>query len=174
MYVSGFGKFLNIPYETNRKSKKAFGYLAYIGRGTKELFTGIKTYNFSYEVNGENHDGNYSLILITNSTRIAGLNSMFTDIKLDDGNFEVLVCDLKKKKQFAKSLLYLASNNVSKAPGLYCYRTSKFVINNHKSKKIVWDVDGEKVSTDDETIEIKSVKTKIRIPQANIPTLFIN
>ena len=28
IYVAGFGKFMNIPYETKRKNKKRFGYIA--------------------------------------------------------------------------------------------------------------------------------------------------
>ena len=30
VYVAGFGKFMNIPYETSRSSKKKIGYLAYL------------------------------------------------------------------------------------------------------------------------------------------------
>ena len=173
-YVSGFGRFLNIPYETSRKNKKIFGYLAYIGRATKELFARIKTYNLSYEVNGEVHEGNYSLVLVTNSTRIAALNSIFNDIKLDDGYFEVLLCDLKKRNQFAKSLIYLASNDIKDVPGLYYYKTNKITINNIKKDKIEWDIDGERVTVCGEKIVIELAKTMIRIPSKNISNLFVN
>ena len=38
IYVAGFGKFINVPYETERKLKKSLGHLAYLINGVKEFF----------------------------------------------------------------------------------------------------------------------------------------
>ena len=108
----------------------------------------------------------------TNSTRIAGLQNIFTNIKLDDGLFEVLFCDIKRKKQLAKTLMYLATNDISNVPGLYYYRTDKLVIKNKNFKRIVWDVDGEKRITEEDRIEIKLSKVKLMVPSVNINKLF--
>lgn len=173
VYVAGFGKFLNIPYETSRKQKKQFGYFAYLDRGIREFFSRSKLYDLSYEVDGVTYDGEYSVMLATNSTRIAGFQNIFNDIKLDDGLFEVLFCDLKKKKELIKSLFYLTTNDISKVPGFYYHKTAEIKIFNKKCKKIVWDVDGEKKELRNEIITIKLSKTKIQIPKSNIDKLFV-
>ncbi len=172
VYVSGFGKFLNIPYETSRKQKKTFGYLAYLSTGFREFFNRSTFYDLTYEVNGKEYNGTYSMMFATNSTRIAGIQNIFTNIKLDDGLFEVLICDIKKKKELVKALMYLATNDISNVPGLYYYKTDKLVIKNQNSKKIVWDVDGEKKITEEERIEIKLSKVNLMIPSININKLF--
>ena len=174
VYVAGFGKFLNIPYETSRKDKKQFGYFAYLNRGVKEFFTRTKYYNLSYEVDGKTYSGEYSVMLATNSTRIAGFQNIFNDIKLDDGLFEILFCDIKKKKELIKSLLYLPTNDISNIPGFYYHKTDKIIIHNDKGTKIVWDVDGEKKEMTDEIIEIKLSKSKLKIPKSNIDNLFVD
>lgn len=172
VYVAGFGKFLNIPYETSRKQKKVLGYLAYINKGFIEFFNRAKLYDLTYEVNGKEYSGTYSMMFTTNSTRIAGLQNIFTNIKLDDGLFEVLFCDIKRKKHLVKTLMYLATNDISNVPGLYYYRTDKLIIKNKDGKKIVWDVDGEKRVIEDERIEIKFSKVNLMVPTVNIDKLF--
>ena len=42
VYTAGFGKFMNIPYETPRQLKKRLGHLAYIEEGIKDFFRKIK------------------------------------------------------------------------------------------------------------------------------------
>jgi YegS/Rv2252/BmrU family lipid kinase len=172
VYVAGFGKFLNVPYETSRKSKKAYGYLAYINTGFKEFFNRPKFYNLSYEVDGKTYSGTYSMMITTNATRIAGFQNVFNDIKIDDGLFEVLFCDIKNKKDLVKSLLYLPTTDISNIPGFYYHKTSKIIIHNKKNKKIIWDVDGEKKEIKTDKIEIRVEKIKIMVPAANLDNLF--
>ena len=45
IYVAGFGKFINVPYETERKLKKSLGHLAYLINGFKEFFQITKLYD---------------------------------------------------------------------------------------------------------------------------------
>jgi len=172
IYVAGFGKFLNIPYETSRKSKIALGYLAYIKKGFEELFGRVKLYDISYEVNGETHSGSYSVMLATNSTRIAGFKNIFLDTKLDDGKFEVLFCTIKKKKNILRSFLYLKTTDISNVEGYSYHKTDKLIIHNKKGIKIIWDVDGEKKEIDTEDIVIKTTKTRLLLPSKNIQELF--
>ena len=84
----------------------------------------------------------------------------------------MLLCDIKKKKEVVKALMYLATNDISNVPGLYYYKTDKIVIKNPNSKKIIWDVDGEKKITEEERIEIKLSKVDLMIPSVNINKLF--
>ena len=50
IYVAGFGKFINVPYETERKLKKSLGHLAYLINGIKEFFQITKLYDIEYEI----------------------------------------------------------------------------------------------------------------------------
>ena len=171
-YVAGFGKFMNIPYETTRESKKTLGYLAYIKKGLQEVIQRVKLYELSYETNGEVHSGNYSVMLATNSTRVAGFKSIYNNIKLNDGKFEVLFCTIKKKKSFLKSLILLKTTDISNLDGLSYHRTNKLVIHNPRGKTIVWDVDGEKKEIKAKDITIATTKSLFLIPKTNIDELF--
>ena len=66
VYVTGFGKFINVPYQTSRKLKKKLGHIAYLINGAKEFFQQTKLYELEYTINNETYHGLYSLILILN------------------------------------------------------------------------------------------------------------
>ena len=58
IYVAGFGKFMNIAYETSRKMKKKIGKLAYFILGAKDFFRKkTPSYEITYEINGEKNHG---------------------------------------------------------------------------------------------------------------------
>ena len=173
VYVAGFGKFMNVPYETSRKSKKILGYLAYIKTGVIEFFNRIKFYKLTYEVDGVKYTGKYSMMFATNTTKVAGFNNIFTDIKLNDGKFEVLFCDITKKENLIKSMMLLATRDISNIPGFHYHKTDKVKIYNKKMKKIIWDVDGEKKVIRTKEIEIKMSKVRLMIPNVNIDKLFV-
>ena len=84
IYVAGFGKFINVPYETERKLKKSLGHLAYLINGFKEFFQITKLYDIEYEIDGVKERGLFSLILISNANHIAGFNNIYKNVKLDD------------------------------------------------------------------------------------------
>lgn len=174
VYVAGFGKFMTIPYETSRISKKNLGRLAYLKEGIKEFFGYTKLHELKYRVNGEEYKGLFSFILISNANHIAGINNFYDNVYLDDGNFEVLFCNLTKRKDIIKSLLYLATSDITKVPGFYFYKTNKLEI--EFSKEIdKWCVDGEELEKKTSTYKVEIIKDfKIMLPKKNIDKLFIN
>ena len=103
VYVAGFGKFMNVPYETSRELKKKIGYFAYVVEAIKEFKNITRLYELSYEIDGEVYNGLYSFMIISNANRIAGINNFYNDVKLDDGKFEVLFCNLNRKKDILKT-----------------------------------------------------------------------
>lgn len=103
VYSAGFGKFMNIPYETPRELKKRIGHLAYIREGARDFFRKVKLYDITYEVDNEKYRGLFSFALITNANRVAGINNFYKDIKLDDNKFEVLLCNITKLKDIVKT-----------------------------------------------------------------------
>ena len=172
VYVAGFGKFMNIPYETSRDLKKKFGYLAYLINGFKEFRNTTKLYDLSFEIDKETYHGLYSFMIISNANRIAGINNFYNDVKLDDGKFEVLFCNLTKKKDVLKTLYYLSMNDITKVPGFYFYKTNNLTIR-FKKKVSSWCVDGEKLEEDVKEYKITVEKNiKIMMPKKNIKQLF--
>ena len=172
VYVAGFGKFMNIPYETSRDLKKKFGYLAYLINGFKEFRNTTKLYDLSFEIDKETYHGLYSFMIISNANRIAGINNFYNDVKLDDGKFEVLFCNLTKKKDVIKTLYYLSMNDITKVPGFYFYKTNNLTIR-FKKKVSSWCVDGEKLEEDVKEYKITVEKNiKIMMPKKNIKQLF--
>lgn len=173
VYVAGFGKFLNVPYETSRKSKKKLGYLAYMINAVKEFFCFTRLHDITYIIDGEEYKGCYSFMLIANATRIAGMNNLFYDVKLDDDKFEVLFCNIEKKKDIIKTLGYLRKRDLAHVPGFYFHRASELKIVVNDEKKLSWCIDGEKLDVDSSEVCFKIDKNvKIMIPRTNIEKLF--
>lgn len=144
IYSAGFGKFMNVPYETSRNLKKKLGKTAYILKAIRD-FLSRKTplYEISYEVNGETYHGLYSFALISSANRIAGIPHFYRDVKLNDNAFEVAFCNLQTKRDIVKSLIYLRLNDITKVPGFYFHKTNHIRIEFHDKLKTSWCLDGE-------------------------------
>lgn len=174
IYVAGFGKFIDVPYETPRKLKKRLGHLAYLLNGAKEFFNKTKTYELEYKVNNETYKGMYSLILISNANRIAGFNNIYKNVKLDDNQFEIMFCNITKKRTLVKSLLIMMKEGITNVPGIYYHRASSIEIKFDKKPTVNWTIDGEKLEPKDQKIKITiDKKTKMLLPKKNLKDLFI-
>ncbi len=174
IYVAGFGKYTNISYETPRKLKKKIGHLAYIKEGIKTFFQKTKLYDVTYEIDGEKYRGLFSFMIISNANHIAGVKNIYKDVLLDDNQFEVVFCTIRKRKDILKSLYFLTMYDPSRVPGLHFYRTSnlKIQINNPDHKG--WCLDGEKLEpshNDKYQITIQN-NIKVLIPKKNVKKLF--
>lgn len=174
VYTAGFGKFMNIPYETPRELKKRLGHLAYIKEGIKDFFKKVKLYDISYEVNGEKYRGLFSFAIITNANRVAGINNFYKDIKLNDNSFEVLMCNITKLKDVVKTLYFFAKYDASKIPGFYFYKTDNFKFKFNVPIKKPLCIDGESF---DDLSGIYNIKIDnnvyVLMPSKNIKNLFI-
>lgn len=174
VYSAGFGKLMNIPYETPRKLKKRFGQLAYITEAIKDFFRKIRLYDISYEINGEEYRGLFSFALITNANRVAGINNFYKDIKLNDNHFEVLLCNITRFKDIVKTLYFFAVYDASKIPGFYFYKTNNMKIKFNSPLKKPLCIDGELL--DDQSGEYNiSIDRNVYVlmPLKNINTLFL-
>ena len=164
VYVSGFGKFVSLSYETPRQNKAKYGYLAYITSAIKDFFKDSYMYDIEFEVKGEKHKGKYSLGIISNANRIAGINNFYKDVKLDDDTFEVLLCSIEKRSTMLKSLFKLGIKDITKVSGVEIYRTNKFKIKFNNKLKKPWTIDGEKYPSGDKYYEItinKDIKFRL-------------
>ena len=172
-YVSGFGKFINVPYETSRDLKKKIGYFAYLINGIKEFFNPTKVYEVEYKVNGKTYHGYYSLILISNASRIAGFNNIYKNIKLDDNKFEIMFCNITRKQDLVKTLMLIARKGLATVPGIYCHTSNEIEITFKDSDKTYWTIDGEKLKDEVNHYRITINKDlKMLVPKKNISKLF--
>lgn len=175
VYVAGFGKFVNISYDTPRSLKKKYGYLAYLIEGIKEGLDEIPLYDITYYVDGKKYEDQFSFILISNANRIAGINNFYKDVKLDDNSFETLFCKISNKKDILKNLYYLTKYDITKLPGFKFYKASQLRMEFHTPIKKGWTIDGEELVTKKNTFNIEIVRNvKILLPNKNIKKLFSN
>jgi len=175
VYSSGFGKFMNIPYETPRELKKRIGHLAYIREGARDFFRKVKLYDITYEVDNEKYRGLFSFALITNANRVAGINNFYKDIKLDDNKFEVLLCNITKLKDIVKTLYFFALYDASKIPGFYFYQTDNIKIKFNSPLKKPLCIDGESFDDMSGSYNIKiDHDVYVLMPSKNVNNLFVN
>lgn len=174
VYSAGFGKFMNIPYETPRELKKRIGHLAYIREGARDFFRKVKLYDITYEVDNEKYRGLFSFALITNANRVAGNNNFYKDIKLDDNKFEVLLCNITKLKDIVKTLYFFALYDASKIPGFYFYQTDNIKIKFNSPLKKPLCIDGESFDDMSGSYNIKiDHNVYVLMPKKNINSLFV-
>lgn len=141
VYVVGVGKLMNIPYETKGPDKRRTGYLAYLKNTIPEVISGVNLYRTEVNVDGVSLDDEYSLIIVSNSNHIAGINNFHKDVLLDDGKMEVLLCRAKNKGELVGGFLkYFTGKDTDKIISLKAHDVSfKFLDIPEKS----WCVDGE-------------------------------
>ena len=175
VYVAGFGKFMQIPYQTPRKLKKKIGHLAYILEGIKDFFSPTKLHKITYRVNGIEKTGYYSFMLISNANRIAGINNFYRDVKLDDDTFEVLFCNFKRRIDILKTFALLLTIDASKVSGIEFYKTNHLEVEFYSEQKQAWCIDGEKLDRVSLKYYISNIRNvKIMMPSKNISKNFIN
>lgn len=175
VYVAGFGKFMQIPYNTPRKLKKKYGYMAYLLEGVKDFFNPTKMYDITYKVNGIEKRGLYSFMLISNANRIAGINNFYKDVKLDDNQFEVLFCNFKRRVDIIKTFTILMTTDIEKISGVEFYKTNHLEIKFADYPKKAWCIDGEKLDRAVLNYDISNVRNvKIMMPKKNINKIFVN
>ena len=175
VYVAGFGKFMQIPYNTPRKLKKKYGYMAYLLEGVKDFFNPTKMYDITYKVNGIEKRGLYSFMLISNANRIAGINNFYKDVKLDDNQFEVLFCNFKRRVDIIKTFTILMTTDIERISGVEFYKTNHLEIKFADYPKKAWCIDGEKLDRAVLNYEISNVRNvKIMMPKKNINKIFVN
>ena len=174
VYSAGFGKFMTIPYETPRKLKKRLGRFAYIKEGIKDFFRKAKLYDIIYTIDNKEYRGLFSFTLITNANRVAGINNFYHDIKLNDNQFEILMCNITHLRDIIKTLYFFAKYDASKIPGFYFYKTDNFKFKFNTPIKNKLCVDGESLDDLCGEYEIRiDHDVYVLMPSKNIKELFI-
>lgn len=175
VYVAGMGQFLHIPYSVNKEAKDKFGYLAYLKGGWDAWREGTIGYNATMEIDGKKYHIKPSILLVSNSTRIAGFNGVYPKdyVKLDDGKFEVAYTEIEDKSILFKRAFKLATTDISNIPEIKFFKTDNFKITFEDELLHNPCVDGEEfiTSTNDYEFDV-SKKVKMLLPKKNINKLF--
>ncbi|MBQ9181988.1 MAG: diacylglycerol kinase family lipid kinase [Bacilli bacterium] len=175
IYVAGYGNFMDIPYSTPRNLKRKYGRIGYFIHAIKTMPGKLKFSNIKYKIDGKEYDGRYSFIFITNSTRVAGVDGIYQDVKLDDNKFEVLLCNIKSKAEIIKDLILIKNKDIINLNGFEYFRTDNFEIEFEDALGSSWCLDGEEYSTINNSFKFSVNKDcKILLPKKNIEKLFVD
>jgi len=158
-YVSGNGAFIDISYVTDSKPKRKIGYLAYLVKGLEELFTIPKMKMHVIHDNGV-VKGRFSLILVINSKRVAGVNMIYKP-SLDDGLVDVV---MYRSLFPLNSLVYIISFLLPfwSTPIVTRFKTAQMkVVTDTKSR---WNIDGESGGIGNQNLTVCRHAIEIIVP----------
>lgn len=175
VYVACIGNYVDVAYNTPRDVKKKYGRIGYIINALNEFKESLKLYKATYRVNGEEVTGKFSFIFISNTSRMGGFNNIYTDIKLDDDQFEVAFCSMKNKAELVAAIPQLLTVGVKNVKGVKFYRTNKLEIEFNEVPDLSWCIDGEELKDKSKKF-VFSINKRINmlLPRKNIVKLFKN
>ena len=173
VYVACLGDYIDMTYNTPRELKKKYGKVAYILYGLRQLRNKINCYNIRYKIDGKEYISKASFIFITNSSRIAGVNDVYYDIKLDDKKFEFAFTEVKTKKDMLKLFVQMVNLDIKDVPEITYYQTDNLELEFLDPPKVSWCIDGEEYKSHSTKFNFKVDKSiKMLLPKTNIKRLF--
>lgn len=173
VYVACFGKFVDIAYKTPRRLKEKYGSLGYLMYGLKHIGQKIKSYPMEIEIDGVKKEGNYTFIFVTNSTRVAGVTNIYDDVLLDDNQFEVVLCTVKKPKDIISAVFHILNNEIKKASGVEYFKTDNLKITLKEENPYSWCIDGEEFFDNKDCFSFEINKEmNMLVPSSKATTLF--
>ena len=173
VYVACLGDYIDMAYNTPRDLKKKYGKIAYILYGLRQLRNKIHRYHVKYKVDGVEHEGEYSFFFITNSSRVAGVDDIYYDVKMDDNMFEIALANPKTKPDILRMLVQVTMKDVKEVPGITYYQTNNFEIEFLDKPKTSWCIDGEQYDSMGPIFKFRvDQKFKMLIPKTNAKKLF--
>ncbi len=175
VYVACIGSYVDVSYNTPRDLKKKYGRVGYLFNALHEFTNeSVKQFNLTYEVNGIRKSGTYSFIFITNTSRMGGFNNLYSDVKLDDNMFEVVLCSAKNKTDLIKIGSKVLISEIKNMPGVEYYKTNDFKVIFDEVPPS-WVIDGEEYMHNAKEFNFTINKEMyMLVPTKNIVKLFIN
>ena len=140
-YVVSVGLFSKASYKTSRKWKNRIGKTAYYLNGVKELFN-YKLFKLKLIANDTVIEDNFLYGSISNSKYMGGFPIFRKlDVKLDDGEFEVLL--VRKPKNFFSTILVILKILTGNLNNNYItlFKTSNLLVESEEEIDIC--IDGE-------------------------------
>ncbi len=140
-YVSGFGAFTEVSYQTPQEWKNALGKAAYFIEALKHI-TKIKVHRMRVEFDDQVIEDDFILGLVSNSVSVAGYKAYSKmDIMMDDGLFEVLfIKSIRNPLELQATLNALLSKKFD-CDRMLQFRSSRIKITSEDD--VQWTLDGE-------------------------------
>lgn len=174
VYVACLGAFVDISYSTPRSLKSKYGRLAYAIYALKQLNQKMQLFNIKYTVDGVTYEGEFSFIFITNSSRIAGVDNVINDVKLDDNMFEVTLMNIKNAADIIKAISFLTKKELKETNGFKYFKTNNIKLEFDEMPPS-WCIDGDELAHNEKVFEIKINKdNNMLVPTQNLEKLFEN
>ncbi len=141
LYVSAFGMFTDVSYETPQKMKNQLGHLAYILEGIKR-FKNYSYYHIKVESDELEIEDDFIFGFVSNTTSIGGLKnrSEYAPL-LNDGLFECILVRNPTTPADYQSLLSAIVTQDFDCPNLVKFTTKK--VRFRSTEPIKWTTDGE-------------------------------
>lgn len=160
VYVAAFGLFTEVSYKTSQQLKNIFGHVAYIMEGAKHLHD-ILSYNMQVEYEGHIFQDEFIYGMVTNSVSVGGFKGMTgTDVKLDDGVFEVTLIKKPHNPIELNEILACLTNMIDDSDLIYSFKTNEVRIT--AREQIAWTLDGEFGGEHEEVI-IRNLNKRVTI-----------
>ena len=160
VYVAAFGLFTEVSYKTSQQLKNIFGHVAYIMEGAKHLHD-ILSYNMQVEYEGHVFQDEFLYGMVTNSVSVGGFKGMTgTDVKLDDGVFEVTLIKKPHNPIELNEILACLTNMIDDSDLIYSFKTNEVKIT--AREQIAWTLDGEFGGEHEEVI-IRNLNKRVTI-----------
>lgn len=160
VYVAAFGLFTEVSYKTSQQLKNIFGHVAYIMEGAKHLHD-ILSYNMQVEYEEHVFQDEFIYGMVTNSVSVGGFKGMTgTDVKLDDGVFEVTLIKKPHNPIELNEILACLTNMIDDSDLIYSFKTNEVKIT--AREQIAWTLDGEFGGEHEEVI-IRNLNKRVTI-----------
>ncbi len=158
-YGLAIGKYTDVSYKANRKTKRVFGRLAYFIEGLKE-FTKYTKLDLDIEIDDIKFSGSYYTVLVLNSDKVAGFKIRNNTVRLDDGLIDVVLIEKNLKGLSWPRLAYFFLFGAKHNKKIKAYKARNVIIKSNKSLEI--NADGELGAVSSEAL-IKVLNKKINI-----------
>lgn len=144
VYIASFGAFTATSYSTPQSLKKAWGHLAYVLEGIKDLAS-IKPLPLTVQSAEKQYDEPFIFGAVCNSTSIAGLLTLDSRlVSFNDGLFEVLLIRPPTDARALVSIITALQTQDYDGPWVLLYQTRAVQI--VSNEPIDWSLDGEQVA----------------------------
>lgn len=142
-YITAFGAFTSVTYETPQNLKNVFGHTAYVMNSLLQL-TSLRSMRMRVEYDGNTIEDDFIYGMVTNSSSVAGLLSL-NDFLLDDGQFEVTLIKKPGNIMHLREIIHSLLNMKGEFDRDYIkyFRTDRIVITDLNEEPVTWTRDGE-------------------------------
>jgi YegS/Rv2252/BmrU family lipid kinase len=141
VYVTAFGVFTDVSYQTPREMKQNLGHAAYVLEGIKSL-SKITPVHMKFRYNGVEDEGDFIYGMMTNTVRVGGFKlPLIKDAIYDDGLMEVTLVRHSANFTDSSKLLNALVTQTADDDVLKHFQTDR--IEFESVSPVPWTVDGE-------------------------------